>query len=302
MSAHWATLAAGRPLLLDGGLATELERRGHSIDDALWSARLLLDDPDAVRAVHADYLRAGADVVSTASYQASRQGLATRGLDAAAADAVLARSVALARQARDEVGRDALVAGSLGPYGALLADGSEYRGDYPLSVGELIAIHRPRVEALLAGGADLILFETLPSLAEARAVAALARALPEARFWAQVTAADAARLASGDPLAELGAIFADVDNVLGLGINCCAPAVVEAALPALPARGRSAAPNRGERWDAAARRFVAEGEPFDLGAWARRFLAAGATLIGGCCRTTPADIAAARRALDGRGG
>jgi homocysteine S-methyltransferase len=286
-------------LVLDGGLATELERRGHRLDDGLWSARLLLDDPSAIRAVHTDYLRAGADVLCTASYQASRQGFARRGLDAAAADAAIVRSVELARQARDEIGRHAIIAGSLGPYGALLADGSEYRGDYPLSIGELVAVHRPRVEALLAGGADWILFETLPSLAEGAAVAAIARGLPEARFWVSFTTPAPDRLARDGSLADAVALFTELDNLVGLGINCTAPAIVEAALCALPrSRGRGAAPNRGERWDEVNRRFVPEAQAFDLGAWARRFAAAGATLIGGCCRTTPEDIARVRVALD----
>jgi homocysteine S-methyltransferase len=295
-----SAIESRRVLVLDGGLATELERRGHHLDDALWSARLLVDDPAAIRAVHADYLRAGADVLTTASYQASRQGFAKKGLDGAAADAAITRSVELARQARDDIGRRAIIAGSLGPYGALLADGSEYRGDYPLSVGELVAVHRPRVEALLAGGAEWILFETLPSLAEGAAVAAIARALPEARFWVSFTTPAPDRLARGELLGDAVALFADVDNLVGLGINCTAPAIVEAALPILPRhRGRSAAPNRGERWDDVHRRFIPEAQAFDLGAWALRFAAAGATLIGGCCRTTPEDIARVRVALDG---
>jgi homocysteine S-methyltransferase len=290
------SLERGTPLVLDGGLATELERRGHDLDDALWSARLLLDDPDAVRAVHVDYLRAGADIVTTATYQASRTGYAARGLDDQAADRVIARAVELAVEARGLVGRDALVAGSLGPYGALLADGSEYRGDYALSVDDLVRVHAPRVDAL--AGVDLVWFETLPSLAEARAVAAIARARPAVRFWVQLSLRDASTIACGAPIAEAAPIFDGIDNVLGLGLNCAAPGLIEGGLASLNVRRKSAAPNRGERWDPTTRRFVGEPGDFDLGAWATRFLAAGATIVGGCCRTTPDDIARVRAAVD----
>jgi homocysteine S-methyltransferase len=293
-----SALEHGTPLVLDGGLASELERRGHLLDDALWSARLLLDDPEAVRAVHVDYLRAGADVVSTATYQASRMGFARRGLDAQRADRMIARAVALAIAARTLVGRGALIAGSLGPYGALLADGSEYRGDYPLSVDELVAVHLPRVDALVAAGVDLVWFETLPSLAEARAVAAIAKARPAVRFWAQLSMRDERSIARGEPIAEVGPIFDGIDNVLGVGLNCAAPETIEAGLARLGSARKSAAPNRGGRWDPVSRRFVGEAAGFDLGTWATRFLAAGATVVGGCCRTTPEDIARVRAAVD----
>ena len=163
---------AERVVLLDGGFATRLEHRGHDLSDALWSARLLLDEPDAIRATHADFFAAGAEVAITASYQVSESGFLAAGRTVAEAREALARSVRLARAAAAQFDGERWVAASIGPYGASLADGSEYRGDYGLSVAELRAWHRPRLELLAEAGADLFACETIPCLAEAEALAA----------------------------------------------------------------------------------------------------------------------------------
>ena len=161
-------------VVLDGGLATELEARGHDLSDRLWSARVLMTDPDAIEDVHLDYFRAGARVATTASYQATVPGFEAAGLDRAAALAAIGRSVELARRARDRfadrVGRrrsDLLVAGSVGPYATVLADGSEYRGDYDPGAASFRDVHAPRIEALLAAGVDMLALETIPTLREA---------------------------------------------------------------------------------------------------------------------------------------
>ena len=169
--------------VLDGGLATELEARGHDLSDRLWSARLLLSEPDAIEEVHLAYFRAGARVAITASYQASVEGFAAAGLDRPTALEAIRRSVELAQRARRRfleeeaaAGRDpgrVLVAGSVGPYGAMLADGSEYRGDYDPGDAALEAFHRPRIDALVAAGADLLAIETIPTLREARVLVRL---------------------------------------------------------------------------------------------------------------------------------
>jgi homocysteine S-methyltransferase len=149
-----------RPLVLDGGLATQLERLGADLRDELWSARLLIDDPGLIRRVHLDYFEAGADLAITASYQASFEGFARRGIDRAQAVRLLHRSVAIAREAAAEhaskTGTIPLVAASIGPYGAVLADGSEYDGRYGKTVDELIEFHRPRIEVFLDAEPDLL--------------------------------------------------------------------------------------------------------------------------------------------------
>ena len=181
-------------LVLDGGLATELAGRGYDLSDALWSARLLADAPEAIEAVHRAYFEAGANVAITASYQASFEGFAARGYTHSDTVRLLQQSVALAQAARAHVvasdsapTRDMWVAASVGPYGATLHDGSEYRGDYGLTEDALVAFHRPRMEALLGAGPDLLACETLPSLLEARAVVRVLREFPHARAWVTFT-------------------------------------------------------------------------------------------------------------------
>ncbi|SFQ60656.1 homocysteine S-methyltransferase [Amycolatopsis arida] len=286
-------LAAGEPLVLDGGLATELEARGHDLSDALWSARLLLDDPAAVVAAHEAFYRAGAVVATTASYQADFAAFAARGLSRAETAALLRRGVELAARARDRVAGDRVprwVAASVGPYGATLADGSEYRGRYGLSVAELVAFHRPRLEVLADARPDVLALETVPDVDEAEA---LVRALDGLGVdaWLSYTVAGG-RTRAGQPLAEAFAVAAGVDAVVAVGVNCCDPAEVADAVEmarAVTGKPVVAYPNSGQGWDA--ERRVWTGTPrFAAGAtaeWVRR----GARLVGGCCRVGPGEIA-----------
>src|SRR4051794_29939911 len=282
-------LAAG-PVVLDGGLATELEARGHDLSGALWSARLLRDDPAAIVAVHAAYAEAGAQVVTTASYQATFEGFARAGIDRRTTESLLRRSVELARRGAP----DAWVAGSVGPFGAHLADGSEYTGDYVTDVGvdRLRRFHRPRMAVLTEAGADVLACETVPAAAEAEALLAEARSLGVPIWLSLTTEVDAdgvARTRRGEPAAEVFAMAADVDEVIAVGVNCTDPAGVLAAVEAAASSGAPVAvyPNSGEGWDAAGRRWT--GEPMAMGD-VPRWVAAGARLIGGCCRIGPRQI------------
>lgn len=285
----------GGSVLLDGGLATELEARGHDLSDSLWSARLLADAPQDIVAVHAAYFRAGAAIATTASYQASFEGFAARGFDRGETAGLLRRSVALARAARDGTGADGLlVAASVGPYGAALADGSEYRGRYGLSVAALARWHRPRLEVLAAAGADVLACETVPDVDEARALVELVRAVG-VPAWLSYTI-DGDRTRAGQPLAEAFAVAAGVDEIVALGVNCCAPADVLPAIAHAAPVGKPVIvyPNSGERWDALRHRWIG---PSRFGAdLAAQWIAAGARIVGGCCRVGPADIAAIHRA------
>ncbi|MGC4109514.1 MAG: homocysteine S-methyltransferase [Nocardioides sp.] len=275
-----------RPVVLDGGLATLLEARGHDLTSELWSARLLVDGPTAIVAAHAEFFRAGAQVATSASYQASFDGLAQVGLDRVEAAALMRRSVALAREARDEFQPDGWVAASVGPYGAALADGSEYRGDYDLDVAGLREFHRPRLEVLAAAGADVLAVETVPCLAEVEAICAELDGTGVVA-WLSLSV-DGDRTRAGEPVAQAWAMAADVPEIVAMGVNCSAPDDVEIALAS--ASGPLVAyPNSGQGWDAVARDWTGE-SAFDPGA-ASRWVAAGARLVGGCCRVGPADIA-----------
>ena len=290
---------AGEVTVLDGGLATELEANGYDLSDRLWSARLLVTDPDAIEAAHLAYFRAGARVATTASYQASIAGFATAGLDATDARRLIALSVELADRARAryraETGDDGalLVAGSVGPYGAMLADGSEYRGDYDPGAAALADFHRPRIDALVAAGADILAFETIPTIREAEVLVGLLDEV-EIPAWLSYSCRDANSTSAGEPIEAAMAVAAH-PRVLAVGINCTAPR----HLPALLGAARNATnlpliayPNGGERWDAASRRWLAdEGGAYDPDAVAS-WTSLGATWLGGCCGTGPADIAA----------
>ena len=300
------SIAAGdRVLVLDGGLATQLEAQGRDLSDRLWSARLLVEEPEAIVEAHLAFFRAGARVATTASYQATLAGFAARGIGHDEAVALLRRSVALASLARDRYREERaaagvpdpgplLVAASIGPYGAMLADGSEYRGRYGLPVGALVDFHRERLAILAAGGADLLAVETIPELDEAVAIARLLGETPGARAWVSFSCRDGGHLRGGPPIEEAVEAVAGSPAVLAVGVNCTAPEHVETLVRRVRAVTRKpvvAYPNSGEGWDAAARRWTgAEAGRVD-GAAARRWHAAGATLIGGCCRVTPDQVA-----------
>lgn len=295
-------LARDGALLLDGGMSNQLEAQGADLSDALWSARLLLDDPAQVVEAHLAYFRAGARVATTASYQASFEGFATRGLDREAASALLRRSVALGAEARDlalaeGTGGPLFVAASVGPYGAMLADGSEYRGNYGRSVAELADFHRERLAVLAAAGPDLLAFETIPELEEAVALAGLladpevARGLPA---WISFSCADGGHIRSGVPVEEAVAAVAGSPGLVAVGFNCTAPEHADELVERFRAAGGLPVvvyPNSGEGWDAVNRRWTGAGARLDAAA-AARWRAAGAGLIGGCCRVTPDQIAA----------
>ena len=289
-------------VLLDGAMATELEARGCDLADSLWSAKVLMENPQLIYDVHLDYFRAGAQVAITASYQATPDGFAARGLNEAQARSLIAKSVELAKQARDSyyaenpTAKGLLIAGSVGPYGAYLADGSEYRGDYQRSAQVFQDFHRPRVEALLEAGVDLLACETLPSFDEIRALAQLLEAYPVAQAWFSFTLRDAQHLSDGTPLRDVLALLADYPQILAVGINCIAlENTVEALeyLHGLTPLPLVVYPNSGEHYDAVSKTWHHHGEACaTLEGYLPQWLAAGAKLIGGCCRTTPKDIAA----------
>ena len=283
-----AALASG-VVVLDGGLATELEAAGHDVSSTLWSARLLRDEPDAVVAAHRRFFDAGARVATTAGYQAHRSNL---GEDA---DALLRRSVELAARAREEaeLGGQAWVAASVGPYGAVLANGSEYTGVYDLDLTGLRAFHRPRLEVLAGAGADVLACETLPAAAEAEALLLELDDLGVPAWLSLTTVVDrhgVVRTRAGERAEDVFRQAGDVGAVVAVGVNCLDPRDVGPSVEAARAAGRPVAayPNSGETWDAATRQWRGEAGLPDPRAW----LEAGVRLVGGCCRVGPAAIAA----------
>lgn len=284
-------------LVLDGGLGSELERKGCDLSHELWSARVLLDEPERVAEVHRDYLNAGAECISTATYQVSSLGFRRVGLTEAQAEHALRNAVKLAKQVRDDYqrthGRRALVAASIGPYGAILADGSEFHGNYPLSFADLVAFHAPRMAVLAATEPDLFACETIPSLLEARAMLESLHHSPHARAWFTFTCKDDRHVAHGEDLAECVQELERDPQVVAVGVNCTAPRWITGLMQVLHATTRKPIvvyPNSGRRWDAAARHWIGASH-LDPAAMIPEWRPAGAQWIGGCCGTTPEDIA-----------
>ena len=289
-------------LVIDGALATELERRGCDLQDNLWSAKILLEQPEKIKQVHLDYFKAGADCAITASYQATIEGFVKRGLTENEAIALIQKSVKLAIEARDEFWADPsnrvnrskpFVAASVGPYGAFLADGSEYRGNNGLTEKELMDFHRPRMKALIEASPDMLACETIPCLVEAQAIAALLKEFPNTMAWISFTARDENHISEGQAFPDCVKQLQDHPQIAAMGINCTSPKYI----PALVSEAKKVAkkpilvyPNSGETYNATRNDWNGDPVSHSFGEEARTWYHAGARLIGGCCRTTPQDI------------
>jgi homocysteine S-methyltransferase len=292
-------------VVLDGALATELERHGADLDDPLWSARCLIESPELISRVHMDYMQAGADVLTSATYQASLQGFQARGFGVDQATALLRQGVELALAARDDfwsekenrAGRlKPLVAASMGPFGACLHDGSEYHGNYSASWAEVEAFHRSRLDVLANCGADLLAFETIPSLPEAELLLQLLADYPGKHAWLSFSCRDEAHVSHGELFRDCAEIAGQHEQVAAVGINCTAPRYVTTLLNSVNDLQCPLLvyPNSGETWVANENCWIGEGiGRLDAADWFR----AGARLIGGCCRTGPEDIAGIRAVL-----
>lgn len=292
-------------LVVDGGLATEMEARGADLDHFLWSARMLADAPGLVREVHTAYLEAGADVIATATYQASEAGFSRAGFDRAESDRLMRLAVQLAVEARDRfaagqgsgAGRlRPLVAASVGPYGACLHDGSEYHGRYEASWSEVSAFHAARLDRLADTGADLIALETIPSRTEAEVLLDLLPRYHHKKAWLSFSCRDGKHVCHGESFADCAALADHAEQVVAVGLNCTPPGFVEELLEAASGvrTPRIVYPNSGEHWIAEENRWAGEGScAWPVAEWYRR----GARLIGGCCRTGPEDIRRVRGIL-----
>ncbi|KAK7270568.1 hypothetical protein RIF29_23802 [Crotalaria pallida] len=302
--------------VIDGGFATELESHGADLKDPLWSAKCLITSPHLVRRVHLDYLDAGANIIITASYQATIQGFEAKGLSREEGEALLRTSVELAREARDIYHdrctkdssdfirderywrRPILVAASVGSYGAYLADGSEYRGDYGdgVTVETLKDFHRDRVKILVDAGADLIAFETIPNLLEAKAYAELLEEEGiEIPAWFSFSCKDESNVVSGDSILDCASIADSCSRVVAVGVNCTAPRFIHGLISSIKkvtSKPVLVYPNSGETYIAETNEWVKSSgvAEDDFVSYIGKWRDAGASIFGGCCRTTPNTI------------
>ncbi len=293
-SAFISALQGPQPLLLDGGLATQLEAQGCDLGNALWSASMLLENPQAIVDASLAYLHAGARCIATASYQASREGFAQLGHSAEEADRLMRLSVELANRARDAFasGDDRpLVAASIGPYGAMLHDGSEYAGDYGVSSVRLRQFHEERLRLFDGSGADVLAVETIPSMLEARVLADLL-ATCATPSWVSFSCRNEQEISDGTPLAEVATLFDRHPTVHAVGINCTPPQYVTGLITivrdTLPDKAVVAYPNSGERFSVSENAWSGDIVALTAAEWVR----AGARIVGGCCRVGPAQIRA----------
>ncbi|MGA3228174.1 MAG: homocysteine S-methyltransferase [Acidobacteriaceae bacterium] len=296
--------------VLDGGMATELERKGFDLDGPLWSAHVLESSPEAIAAVHREYLEAGADCLLTASYQVSAEGFQQIGFDAeeatiAAANAIRG-SVALAERVRNEYQagspRRIWIAGSLGPYGAMLHNGAEYHGNYDCSFEELVGFHGRRIAVLAQTNADFLAFESIPSLEEAKAILAALQPYPNLAAYLSFTCRDGIHVSHGETLRACAELLDKQPQVIGIGVNCTAPELIGSLITELAQVTSKAIivyPNSGEQWDAVHRCWQGDGQIQAFGELAGRWRGAGAQWIGGCCRTGPEHVRAAARVWRG---
>lgn len=294
-------------VILDGAMATELEKRGADLNHVLWSAKLLTENPSLIKQVHLDYLLAGADIINTASYQANFTGFAQQGYSKEKSRDLMILATTLALEAREEFIEInpthkplPLIAASVGPYGASLADGSEYRGNYGLSVEELMNFHRERMQVFIESGADLLACETIPCLEEAAALIHLLNEFPDVRAWISYSCKNEKEISDGSSFAEAISLGNKSDQIIAMGLNCTDPQHAESLVKTAVQSGNKPVvvyPNKGEIYDAKNKCWLPGSAHTDFLQEAIRWRDAGATLIGGCCRTSPEDIFRLKMAL-----
>lgn len=304
------TLEKTNIMVIDGSMSTALEALGCDLNDSLWTAKALAEQPELIRQVHLGYFRAGADCGITASYQATIPGLTAKGYSRQEAEDCIARSVELFREAREswwaQEGRESgrampLCLGAVGPYGAYLADGSEYRGNYGVSDDVLRDFHRRRMELLWQAGADLLLIETQPSLSEAKVELSIAEELG-AEAWVSFSCRDGSRIQEGDRIRDCAAELEQTYPRLRMvGVNCTPPQFVEHLIGEIKAGCHlpvAVYPNSGETYDPGTKTWHGSRDGLAFGDYARRWMRAGANAVGGCCRTVDSHVREVVRARE----
>lgn len=291
-------------MILDGAMATELEKYDCNINDPLWSAKILMENPELIKKVHLDYFKAGADCAITASYQATVEGFKERGLNEDEAIGHIKLSVQLAIEARDEYLNTVenklnrplpLIVASIGPYGAYLADGSEYRGDYAVTEDELIDFHRARIKAVIDAGADILACETIPCLMEAKAIVKLLKEFPGVYAWISFSAKDNLHISNGEAIEECTKWLDREEQVAAIGINCTSPEYIPSLIKGIQHHTDKPIvvyPNSGEEYNVSDKSWHQESTKEIDSCSSQEWFKLGARLIGGCCRTNPDDIKA----------
>ncbi|MFK7978548.1 MAG: homocysteine S-methyltransferase [Saprospiraceae bacterium] len=281
------------PLLLDGGLSNELEAQGYDLSHQLWSAKLIANSSEAIIQAHLTYLKAGAQCIITSSYQAFIQGFLDVGYSRIEAEQLLLKTVTLAEIALEKYQQitgnktKPLIAASIGPYGAYLADGSEYRGNYGVTDSALATFHQQQFQLLETTNADVYACETIPSFQEAKVLSELLEKVTKPA-WVSFSCKDEAHINDGTPIQTAAALFKNHPNVFAIGVNCTAPKYISELIKALkPAVGNKKIivyPNSGMVYNAVSKTWSGTAEPSTFVAMAKEWVDLGADIIGGCCQ------------------
>lgn len=288
-----------RPGILDGGLSNVLEELGCDLNHKLWTARIIEENPEAIIQAHYKYLEAGAEYLTTSSYQATLPGLLELGYTYDRAKALLLKSVELAEVAITEalkagvIQKRPKIAASVGPYGAYLANGSEYRGNYGLSDAVLEEFHFEKIQLLDRSGADVLAIETIPSFLEAQILSAILRGM-NSPSWVSFSCRDDEHLNDGSTLAAAISLFKDHPKVFALGVNCTHPKYISGIIKLIKEQVEEKEiivyPNSGEAYNAISKTWNELSEPLFFEGMAREWSTLGADIIGGCCRIGPNHI------------
>ncbi|WP_283678424.1 homocysteine S-methyltransferase [Lentilactobacillus sp. Marseille-Q4993] len=286
-------------LVLDGAMGTLLENEGLIDSDKLWSSQTLINNPEAIYDAHTKYLEAGADIIITTTYQSNPLVFTTNGMSDEDASHYIHKAVKLAKQARNDFAArtqtlPAVIAGSVAPYGAFLSDGSEYTGDYHLTKYQYQDFHRPLLEELDDAGIDIFALETMPRFDEIQAlVELLYRDFSNKRAWVSLSTADERTICDGTPISEVVRYLDEQPNIELVGVNCTSIHRISELINEIKKYTDKPVivyPNNGDVFDTDKGEWVASKTPADFGEFAQKWLAEGANVIGGCCRTTPADV------------
>jgi homocysteine S-methyltransferase len=289
------------PLLLDGGLSNELERQGCNLNHKLWSAKLLESNPEAIILAHLTYLESGAQCIITSSYQATLPGFMAIGYDKPSARGLILKSVQLAEEARSRFlllnphATKPLIAASIGPYGAYLADGSEYRGDYVISDQELTDFHKPRINLLDNSTADILACETIPGFQEAKVLSEILENVKKPA-WISFSCKDGKHISDGTPIEQCAAYFANHPTVFAIGVNCTSPEFISALIRSIKTKSGNKKivvyPNSGAVYHAESKTWSGLSDLSSCEIMVKEWMDLGADIIGGCCGVGPQQIKA----------
>ncbi len=287
------------PLILDGGLSNVLESFGCDLNQELWSAKMLIDQPELIKRAHLAYLEAGAQCITSSSYQATLSGFERIGLNRSDATKMMIKSIELADEARsvfikkNNQSESIFLAASIGPYGAFLADGSEYRGDYRISDNELRQFHAEKIRILESTNVDFLAFETIPSLQEIQILSELI-SQSKKQCWISFSCRDSEFLNDGSKIIDALKICSSTNNLFALGVNCTAPkyisSIIKKIRPLVQDKKIIIYPNSGEIYLPESKSWKGISDPDIFQKMASEWLDLGVDIIGGCCRIGPDHI------------